>query len=581
MSGRNGFLGKKFITGIRDHFVVPSYQRGYRWKKENVELLLDDLHANGDRPYCLQPVVVKKTAEKEYELVDGQQRLTTIYLLYSFFRSKGGPSPAFSISYQTREKSEEFLKNIDSENIGTKEDNIDFWFFSEAYEAICAWFNGHKEEPETFRERFEKNVYVIWYEVEGEDSIELFKRLNRGKIPLTNAELVKAMFLSKDTQLPSSEKQEEIAVEWDRIERELQNDQFWYFLTGNGGKKYQTRIDFVLELMADEQDEREPYHIFFWFYEKYFDKNRKDKEKKPESLWSEIQTCFLLLKSWFEDDDLYHKIGYLIASKSTTVRKLAGESREKRKSEFREELDRQICRSIETEGNIKDLKYDENYDLIQKILLLFNVETIRRRNDSSRRFSFAEYNHGKNGKPAWSLEHIHAQCSKAIRGKDAQTEWLKNHKESLELFTENNEKIREIIEEIDAAVTSGAHNLSDDDFENLRGRVIQCLTEGDPEEYVHLLENLALLTAEDNSSLNNDAFDVKRRKLIWKDQEAGQDRGGMFVPYCTMMAFLKYYSPDDTSPHFWTQKDRDHYINRISTVLAPYLTEKNRPEAEV
>ena len=68
-------------------FLVPHYQRGYRWGEKEVFLLLDDLsefmeYGTGDT-YCLQPLVFKKgLCENTYEVVDGQQRLTTIWLLF-------------------------------------------------------------------------------------------------------------------------------------------------------------------------------------------------------------------------------------------------------------------------------------------------------------------------------------------------------------------------------------------------------------------------------------------------------------------------------------------------------------------
>lgn len=89
------------IQDIHDkQFFIPHYQRGYRWTKTQVKQLLDDieqftptyLNARGALSfYCLQPVVVKAmdTAEKQlhnlegewYEVIDGQQRLTTIFLI--------------------------------------------------------------------------------------------------------------------------------------------------------------------------------------------------------------------------------------------------------------------------------------------------------------------------------------------------------------------------------------------------------------------------------------------------------------------------------------------------------------------
>lgn len=74
-------LTHKTIGGIRGRFVVPDYQRGYRWDKHDVTRLLDDIWDSQGQDYCLQPIVVKLhlkgncEAEHEWELVDGQQRL--------------------------------------------------------------------------------------------------------------------------------------------------------------------------------------------------------------------------------------------------------------------------------------------------------------------------------------------------------------------------------------------------------------------------------------------------------------------------------------------------------------------------
>ena len=77
-------LDTKLVGDIKGDFYVPSYQRGYRWGKTEVERLLDDVYSTeGKRNYCLQPVVVRKTGDR-YELIDGQQRLTTIFLIYKY-----------------------------------------------------------------------------------------------------------------------------------------------------------------------------------------------------------------------------------------------------------------------------------------------------------------------------------------------------------------------------------------------------------------------------------------------------------------------------------------------------------------
>lgn len=137
---------------------------------------------------------------------------------------------------------------------------------AEAYETISDWFsNGHQEDLPSFPKIFKERVKVIWYEVDDDtDSIPLFTRLNIGKIPLTSSELVKAMFLSNSLNKEmNKERQEEISLQWDNIEKELRNDDFWYFLTNQGASDYQTRIDLVLDLLAGRPaNTREKYYTF-------------------------------------------------------------------------------------------------------------------------------------------------------------------------------------------------------------------------------------------------------------------------------------------------------------------------------
>lgn len=154
----------------------------------------------------MQPVVVRQKAGR-YELIDGQQRLTTLYLIYRYLFSINAffSEPAFSLVYETRSKSAEFLRNLDANR---KNENIDFWFIANAYEAIKEWFTSDlKLKTMNVYRYFEEFVQVIWYQIgKAEDAISLFTRLNIGKIPLTSAELVKAMFLSKDADSTISRK---------------------------------------------------------------------------------------------------------------------------------------------------------------------------------------------------------------------------------------------------------------------------------------------------------------------------------------------------------------------------------------
>ena len=78
---------------LGEQFCIPAYQRGYRWTPQQVTDLLDDLDAFLSRNtkedgefYCLQPVVVMARRDGSWELIDGQQRLTTLYLIMAALR---------------------------------------------------------------------------------------------------------------------------------------------------------------------------------------------------------------------------------------------------------------------------------------------------------------------------------------------------------------------------------------------------------------------------------------------------------------------------------------------------------------
>lgn len=72
------------------------------------------------------------------------------------------------------------------------------------------------------------------------------------------------MFLSKGLGTDmDKEKQEEISLQWDNMEKELHNDSLWYFLTNKTNVRYQTRIDLVLDLISGKpNDNREKYYTF-------------------------------------------------------------------------------------------------------------------------------------------------------------------------------------------------------------------------------------------------------------------------------------------------------------------------------
>ncbi|AHM57715.1 hypothetical protein EAL2_808p02100 (plasmid) [Peptoclostridium acidaminophilum DSM 3953] len=561
-------LETKLVGSVEGKFYIPSYQRGYRWEKDQVYRLLDDIYTNGAKSYCLQPVVVRKHNDR-YELIDGQQRLTTLYILLKYIQKEYKPRIRlnYSLNYETRTDSEAFLDSID-EMIA--ETNIDFFYIYSAYGTIDDWFIGQKDDviaADKIYEYLAERVKIIWYEVgESDDAIALFTRLNIGKIPLTSAELIKAMFLSRDNNSEiDREKQEEISLQWDNIERELHNNSLWYFLTNHSNAKYQTRIDLILDLISTKSaDNKEKYFTFFYFD----DLNQKE---NLNEIWKEIQHTFLILKDWYEDHELYHKIGYLISSNTKSLQDIFALSKRNingrgiTKNQFKSELDAYIKKSIDIHTNYSELSYEKSTDYarISKLLLLFNVESVRQNGEQTQWFPFEKFKFQKTGKISWSLEHIHAQQSEGMQKQEDWKEWLRLHIPSIVSLAEENDKL---VEEM--KIACDRQRLERLEFEDIQQKVIQKLSAQGNTEYMHSIANLALLNMSDNAALNNSTFDVKRNAIIEMDKK------GQFIPFCTKMVFLKYYTPSAGNQlHFWGQQDRIAYIKAINSTLKNYLSE--------
>lgn len=252
------------LMGLK--FNIPDYQRGYRWEEQEVTELLDDLwdfnnsNDSGDF-YCLQPIVLKKNEDDSFDVLDGQQRLTTLYILLVYLedmrKSPEYDKSLFTLNYSTRTDCEIFLKEKKFINGEIDDSNIDYYHIGKAYQAIDKWFKKEEHKSakremlfilldETVRDdnrkkknnvgvikyivedsenskdvsirlnideiallfneavkdenrKKNRNVRVIKYIVEDtENPIDVFIRLNIGKIPLTDAELTKALLLQAD-----------------------------------------------------------------------------------------------------------------------------------------------------------------------------------------------------------------------------------------------------------------------------------------------------------------------------------------------------------------------------------------------
>ena len=567
-------LETRVVGKIEGHFIVEAYQRGYRWDEE-IEILLNDLkNIKKSENYCLQPIVVKQLESNTFELIDGQQRLTSLFIIQKYLRCYIATREIkYSLNYKTRKSSKDFLDGLDFNQLPEPNNasNLDELFIIKAAKRVKEWFekqyleiNDRVNACYYLSSELDKRIFVIWYQVDSsEDSRDLFTRLNIGKIPLTNAELIKALFLSRNNGI-DDKKQLEIASDWDYMEKELHSKRFWAFITNKPEEEYSTRIELLFDLIADKFSNTKHKEQFFTFF--YFAKQISEKKRTKEELWEKVRGDFEHLKEWYGNRDLYHKIGYLIAINEIKLEDFILQSEVKTKSEIAEALDKKIKASLNFDDKAyEELSYDNDGDCkkIERILLLFNIETTRGISDESQVFPFEKHK-GK----AWSLEHIHAQQSEGLNTIEACQEWLILRKSTIEELDSKEHKHEDLINEMQSASEDKNLNIAST-FNELFEKVVNVLSEGKESEYKHQLSNMALLSIGDNAALSNSTFSVKRDLIIKMDKD------GNYIPICTRRVFLKYYTPSkDNNLFFWGEKDRKAYIAEMNKVLGNYLKEK-------
>lgn len=599
------------------NFFIPGYQRGYRWTEQQVNDLLNDINEfepeNGSW-YCLQPLVVKRLKEDTFkrikeeaasldevksllkgrwEVIDGQQRLTTIYLILACL----GVTDKYTIKYETREDSKEFLEKISGKNEDKAQSNIDFFYMHKAYKTINNFFEAKKNQ-EDFKDKLLNNVKFIWYEIdEWENPVTVFTRLNMGKIPLTNAELIKALFLNRSNFGAGEGKnetlrlrQQEMASEWDTVEYTLQNDEFWLFLNQPGDKR-PTRIDFIFDLICeqkalDPEDKKDlkkdigtdEYRTFRYFY-KYF----KTENADIVFCWKTVKKYFQIFQEWYNDLDLYHYVGYLIEQGETVDSLVKEWVSKKSREEFITGIKGKIKESLkncldlnkeyETQGNPKTQ--------CRPLLLLHNIQTVINQNkqmENSKyglatfyKFPFHLFKLEK-----WDVEHINSNTTNPETDEETQKEWLVN------IYLSADGKLQDKIKEF---FRSEKEEEKKTLFEDIKKEFPSEQEEWSPEEK-NKIWNYTLLDSSTNRSYGNAIFSSKRRIIIGKDKgkqipipklRDGQlvmseekDAPSAFVPPVTKHIFLKYYSSTVGDHNYWTKKDAKAYKNNILETLKEF-----------
>lgn len=551
-----------------ERFFVPKYQRGYRWHEKQVADLLNDIDSfnpgnDGKGWYCLQPLVVKRGSDEQgWRLVDGQQRLTTIKLILTWLNHQYVESrrkQAFTLDYETRRNESDWMTVLDDKE--KAKSNIDYWHIYEAYQCICRWFDKKGVDFDTyaFSSKLLHHCRFIWYDIEqggaNKDSEEdVFIRLNVGKIPLTSAELVKALFLNSSNFADCADseairlRQLEISTQWDMMEEALADDAFWAFINGRENKQ-RPRIGYILDIIANKPDDKADDHYYtFRYFQRFFDDNIRnggDKRTFVNELWERVFNTFLVLREWFGDKRFYHLTGYLLNTGCLRVGELLEAYRDNERDRFAAYLDAEVGKSIDWNGD-DEIKYGSRS--LRRILLLHNVLTMMQQDNETARFPFSCFI----AAGGHDIEHIYPQNPKEPDTPANRQAWLKAQRPYVD------DEHKASIDSFDAWEDGEA-------FGKLHGGIRAYFANDLEEDETDTLSNLCLLQARLNRRYHNSFFHEKRAEILRADQE------GTFIPPCTKRVFYKYYTTEPQGMTFWDRSDREAYLANIKQTLKPYL----------
>ena len=104
-------LNKNIAEIWQDDYVVPLYQRNYAWQESQIQQLLQDIYDNSktlDSNYFIGSLVVLQRPDGVYEVIDGQQRLTTLHIICKTLNILDAPH----LSYDSRPEVEDFFKGL-------------------------------------------------------------------------------------------------------------------------------------------------------------------------------------------------------------------------------------------------------------------------------------------------------------------------------------------------------------------------------------------------------------------------------------------------------------------------------------
>ncbi len=592
-------------------FRIPAYQRGYRWTKRQIKDLVFDLWEFGrdkhSKIYCLQPIVLEKKNEngKEYyNVIDGQQRLTSLYLIgavYRCLRHDDDPYDThtdYTLEFADKAPFQEFLREVGACNSEDAiKDHLEQWkqtykdIDSQNAISILSFLTQSDWRPagklkliyeKLNAEEDDKDICIIWHELETDDdsekAIETFANINANKIPLTDAELIKAVMLQaygheasdgKDGEPASAAaalNESTFANQWETVERGLNDSSFWCFFVKRIDA-YKTRIDLLFEIWLKTEnipvssDDHALYRAVLSTL----------KTRHVKDIWAGIVNIFETLQDWYREYYIYHMIGAcsLLEKGDDNARfvcdlytRYITQTKSDFRATLRDGLKKHYDDLMKDTDGIRSLSYDETKTETKLTLFLFNIALLLNAyttcpDNTAERFPFDYYK-----EHAIEVEHINPRHPKKEASKPEVDAWR--------------DEMRSVVEE------NGKQPLIDTN--GGRTRITADMWETAAE--VHSIGNLTLVDDKLNKGFSNGTFREKRNHVLSAMFGESVTTGEKTYPHSVLLpgarwVFLRQWRTDvsDTlqpelmTKDFWTKKEREFYVKTMENALHTMLAQ--------
>lgn len=590
-----------------NNFLIPTYQRGYKWAsgdgKGQVDRLLKDLfdafqqHGQNRRGYYLQFITLKENAGS-LEVIDGQQRLTTITILFSVLGHLSGKDQlrdfvTGKLVYEARsnfvqtfiyEQIDQLLSSASWDDFIDGRDehnNQDIYFIYKAAKTISSFLNEHlSSKLENFYQFLSDYVYLIINLLDaGLNSEKVFVNVNKG-VKLNDEDLVKGFLITKIpadmretryrmTDIEMNEIRANLGRQWDEIANwcgRLQIRDFFKIGADEQGSEWLIRLAYPA-FNPDDSGAA----LF-----NYFDEQYRAGKLHALDIFKQIRRTKLLMNDWFCTPEIANLLGYVLhADKGKNLPSIFNDLQaQPTKADIIVILKQLALARLPLnadDGKLLEVNYEDDWNLIYNLFLLLDIAKFLPINGRKS----AQYNFSNIAGKGWSLEHIFPRNPNDFKKVSVlEADDLAVIRELLpakldEITVDDNTNLKAAKQVyIRIMKAQDSLKLKDEDKPALG------LLLNDNAKELHTIGNLALLQQNINSSLSNHFFEGKRNILVNKISQ------GHFVPFHTYDVFSKLVISGSTGLHTWSANDIEAHENNIKEQLVPifnYL--KHQPQS--